>query len=775
MNVAVTTGTCAHCGLPTAPGKRYCCPGCGAAAAMIEAAGLGAYYRRRTLDPRIRPPRPEPAERWDLGRCRTDGPDGTHELRLAVDGLQCGACVWLIEQVLAREPVVTAGRVNMTTRRLRLGWRGAAEEGERLVGLIERLGYRLVPFEPAALAAAQDRTGRALLRALAVAGFAAGNVMFVSIAIWAGLAEGMGPATRALMHWESALIVMPAIAYAGMPFFRSAFAVLRYGRTNMDVPVSIGVILVTALSLYQTIIDGRHAYFDSAATLLFFLLIGRVLDHRARARARVGAEQLLALRGADVAVLEADGSIARRAAGQVAPGMRVLVGMGERIGVDGVIERGETSLDASLVSGESLPVTAGPGAAVFAGTLNLGVPVTVRTTAAGGATLLAECVRLIEAAEARKSRYVALADRVARLYAPTVHLAAGTTFLVWWLLLGAPAAKALLVACSVLIITCPCALALAVPAVQVIATSGLFRAGILLKSPTALERLAEVDTVVFDKTGTLTAPAPALVASPGPEVLARAAALAAASRHPLARALLAAAGAVPAAEGVTEHPGEGLSLGETRLGSAAFVGMPHGQGGEGPELWLAEPGAAPVRFGFAETLREDAAETVAALRRAGLRIVLASGDRAAPVARVAGALGITEVHAGCRPPDKVALVERLRAEGRHVLMAGDGLNDGPCLAAANVSISPATAADISQTVADLVFQGAHLAPVATARRTALRARSVMRQNLGLAFGYNAVTLPLAVLGLVTPWLAAAAMSSSSLLVMANSLRLGRVR
>nr|MDA8251061.1 heavy metal translocating P-type ATPase [Rhodospirillales bacterium] len=530
MNVAVTTGVCAHCGLPTAPARRYCCPGCAAAAAAIEAAGLGAYYRRRVLDPAARPPRPEQGTRWDLGRCIAEEADGTHALTLAVDGLQCGACVWLIEQVLAREPGVAVGRVNMTTRRLRLVWRGAAAEGERLVGLIEQLGYRLVPFEPAALTAAQDRSGRALLRALAVAGFAAGNVMFASIAIWAGLLQDMGPATRALLHWESALIAMPAVAYAGMPFFRSAFAALRHGRTNMDVPVSIGIVLVTAISLVQTIAGGADTYFDSAATLLFFLLIGRVLDHRARARARVGAEQLLALRGADVAVLRPDGSTERRAAAQVAPGLRVLVGMGERIGVDGVIERGDTSLDASLVSGESLPVAAGQGAAVFAGTLNLGPPITVRATAAGSATLLAECVRLIEAAEARKSRFVALADRVARRYAPSVHVAAASTFLGWWLLGGVPAAQALLIACSVLIITCPCALALAVPAVQVIATARLFRAGILLKSPTALERLAQADTVVFDKTGTLTEPAPALVVHPGAAVLARAASLAAASR-----------------------------------------------------------------------------------------------------------------------------------------------------------------------------------------------------------------------------------------------------
>ncbi len=314
----------------------------------------------------------------------------------------------------------------------------------------------------------------------------------------------------ALLHWVSALIAMPAVAYAGRPFFGSAFAALRQGRTNMDVPISIGVLLVTGMSLVQTIQRGPDTYFDSAVTLLFFLLIGRVLDHRARGRARATAEQLLTLRMTDVAVLEPDGTVRRRGQEQVAEGDRILVASGERIGVDGVVESGAASLDASLVTGESLPVAAEPGAAVFAGSLNLGATLTVRATATGGSTLLAECVRLIEAAETRRGRFVVLTDRVARRYAPTVHVCALGTFLWWFFVAGVPAGQALLTATSVLIITCPCALALAVPAVQVIATGRLFRGGMLLKSPTALERLADVDTVVFDKTGTLTEPLLAL-------------------------------------------------------------------------------------------------------------------------------------------------------------------------------------------------------------------------------------------------------------------------
>ncbi len=767
--------TCAHCGLPVAAGRRFCCAGCAAAFDTIQELGLGRYYAQRVLDPAIRAPRPETAERWDLARHIVTEPDGTLSLTLALDGLQCGACVWLIEQVLAREPGLSIGRVNMTSRRLRLAWRGAAGEAERFVAAVERLGYRLVPYDAAALAAADDRTGRALLRALAVAGFAAANVMLNSVAIWAGYTEGMGPATRGLLYWVSALIAMPAVAYAGRPFFRSAWGALRAGHTNMDVPISLGVLLVSAMSLWQTMQGALHTYFDSVVTLLFFLLIGRVLDHRARGQARATAQQLLTLRAADVAVLQPDGSVLRCPQESVAPGARVLVGMGERIGVDGVVERGTAPLDASLVTGESLPTQAGPGTRVFAGTLNQGETLLLRATATGSATLLAECVRLIEAAEARRGRFVILADRVARLYAPVVHLCAASAFLWWWGVQGAPIPTALLIACAVLIATCPCALALAIPAVQVIATGALFRAGMLLKSPTALERLAEVDTVVFDKTGTLTEPTLALADDPArdPEALGVAASLAANSRHPLSRSLLAAAGPVPAAEGVQERPGEGLALGAIRLGSRAYAGDPSAPPATGPELWLARPGSPPVRFAFRERLRPDAVATVAGLRRAGLRVLLASGDRAAAVAPVAASLGIADWRAEIGPTGKVALIESLRAQGRCVLMVGDGLNDGPSLAAASVSMSPATAADISQTVADVVFQGRDLAPVATVLRSARRARMVMRQNLSMSLGYNAVMLPLAVAGWVTPLVAAAAMSTSSLLVMANSFRAKR--
>jgi Cu2+-exporting ATPase len=736
---------------------------------VIQGLGLGRYYRERLLDPTGRAPKPDQVARPDLARHVVAADDGNWQLTLAVDGLQCGACVWLIEQVLAREPAVLQGRVNMTTRRLRLVWRGDAAEAERLVALVETLGYRLVPFEREALAAARDATGRSLLRALAVAGFAAGNVMFLALATWVGARSGMGPATRDVLHWLSALITLPAIAYAGRPFFASAVAALRQRHTNMDVPISLGVILVTGLSVWQTMIGGSQTYFESAVMLLFFLLTGRVLDHRARGRARAAVEDLLTLRSGDATVVAADGSTSSRPLQALLVGERILVGMGERIGADGTVFSGQSLLDSSLVTGESLPVRTSVGDAVFAGTLNRGAPITVDITAAGAGTMLAECVRLIEAAEARRGRYVVLADRVARAYAPVVHICALATFLAWIFVLGAPWAQALVTAAAVLIITCPCALALAVPAVQVIATGKLFAAGVLMKSATALERVAGVDVVCFDKTGTLTEPELQLERVDDREALAFAAGIAANSRHPLSRALCAAAGPVVAAGDVEEHPGEGLSCGPIRLGSARFCGLAD-DSSEGAELWLAQPGIPPLRFGFSEHLRTDAVETVARLRRMGLTVRLLSGDRTGAVQRLAERLGITEWRAECRPADKVAVITGWQSAGAHVLMVGDGLNDGPALSSASVSASPSSATELSQNVADLVYQGRKLAPVAVAIDTARRARRVMRQNLAMALGYNALVVPLAMAGQVTPWLAAAAMSLSSLIVMANSAR-----
>ncbi|MEX1203850.1 MAG: heavy metal translocating P-type ATPase [Dongiaceae bacterium] len=776
------SAACRHCGLPVAAAEAgaFCCAGCAAAYRLIGELGLGRYYRTRRLDPALRAPRPEADEvAVDHAAYVRRGADGLATLHLLVEGLHCGACVWLIESVLARQPGVVAARLSMTTRRLALTWRDGAADANALAAAVERLGYRLVPYDPAVLGAEDERRDKALLRALAVAGFAAANVMLLSVSVWSGHAQDMGPATRDFLHWVSALIALPAIAYAGRPFFASAAAALRAGRSNMDVPISVAIVVTPGMSLIETFSGGADAYFDSALALLFFLLIGRYLDSRARGRARSAASRLLALGAAAVTVIDAAGRRTSRLPAELRPGMTVLVPAGARLAVDGRVLDGRGDVDTGLISGESAPVAVGPGDAVLAGTLNLTAPLRVTVTAVGEDRVLAEIVRLMETAEQGRARYVALADRVARLYAPVVHVLAAATFVGWLTVAGAAWQTALLNAVAVLIITCPCALALAIPVVQVVASGRLMRRGVLLKSATALERLRTVDTVVFDKTGTLTRGRLALAGEPDPEALQAAAALAGASSHPLARALARAAPQAPAAAGVRETPGAGLALttaaGEVRLGSRRWCGVTEAETDAGPELWLARPGHSPARFVFRDEPREDAAEALAGLRERGYAIELLSGDRPAAVAALAARLGIARWQADCAPAEKCARLAALAAAGRRVLMVGDGLNDAPALAAAHVSMSPATAADISQTAADVVFQGDRLRPVPETLAVARDAHRLVRQNLALAMLYNLGAVPLAVFGYVTPLVAAIAMSSSSLLVIANALRLTRMR
>lgn len=725
---------------------------------------------------------PGGAGRPDLEPYLRIEPNGDHRLHMLVDGMHCAGCQNRIERKLETMPGVVEGRVNLTARRLALRWDPDAADAGALVDAVEELGFHLVPYDPAQLGDAFDREQKRLLRAMAVAGFAAANIMLLSVSVWAGLAQDMQPATRDLMHWVSALIAIPAVAYAGMPFFESAADALRARALNMDVPISLAVLLATGMSIAETMRGAQHAYFDSAVALLFFLLIGRFLEQRVRGRARSAAAQLVALDATAVTVEDAHGKRRVLQPAAVEPGMRVLVAAGARAPVDGCVLDGVSDIDTSLITGESVPETARPGSEVFAGTLNLTAPLTLAAAAAGEDTLLAEIGRLLEAAEQRRARYVALAGRIVRYYAPTVHILAAATFLGWLLLASVGWQDALLTAVAVLIVTCPCALALAVPVVQVVASNRLFRQGVLVKSPTALERLARIDTVVFDKTGTLTEGRPELVPSGdwGEADLAAAAALAAASSHPLARAIAVAAPDARRAEGVEEVPGQGLRLvaatGEIRLGRASWCGAGPEPGATAPaelELWLSRPGRAPVRFAMRDRLRADAAAVVTALASRGLAVEILSGDRRPAVEAAARSAGIDRWRAGQTPQDKIARLEELARQGRRVCMVGDGLNDAPALAAAFVSVSPAGAADISRTAADLVFQGARLAPVLEALTVARRADRLVRQNFGLAFLYNSVMVPVAMAGFVTPLIAALAMSSSSLVVISNALRLGR--
>lgn len=690
-------------------------------------------------------------------------PEELVDTRLIAPGIRCAGCIGKIERELPKLSGVASARVNLSAKRVLVRHDAQVSDAD----LVEAM--RGIGFEAQAVTnglAADDTETKSLLRALAVAGFGMMNIMLLSVSVWSG-ASG---ATREMFHWLSAVIAVPVIAYAGRPFFRSAWRALRAGRTNMDVPISIGVTLATCLSLYETLTWGDQAYFDGAVMLLFFLLAGRALDAAMRGRTRAEIGALLSRMGRSASVLQPDGSAHRVAAEQIEPGMLMLVAAGEALAADGVVELGAGAIDNAMLTGESAPERVGPGDVVHAGAINLTGPLQVRVTAAAGDTTLAHIAQLMDEAGLSRSRYVRIADRVSRLYAPAVHSLAALAF-TGWMIAGAGWHQSLVVAIAVLIITCPCAMGLAVPAAQVVAAGALGKRGLLVKDGGALERLAEVDVALFDKTGTLTLgePRPDLTGLTD-EAKTVAMALAQISRHPLSRGLAAALQnerSVPASlSDLAEMAGTGVT-GSMDGTPVALIAAPEAGSRLACQLVI---GTKRATIEFRDELRPDAAETLAAFAVMGIECRIVSGDRADAVGAISERLGIPG-QGGVSPEAKLALLEALKAEGRRPLMVGDGLNDGPALAAAHASIAPGSASDLSQQAADAVSVGERLMPVALAVRASRRTMGIVRQNFAIAVVYNMCAVPLAIMGAVTPLIAAVAMSASSLIVIGNSLRL----
>ncbi|MDA7427365.1 heavy metal translocating P-type ATPase [Primorskyibacter aestuariivivens] len=695
------------------------------------------------------------------------------QLALSLPSIHCAACIATVEDELSKVEGVHEARVNLTLKRVTVE---AAPDvtAEQLIGVLGRVGYEAHELDAGMLrATATDKAGRDLLMRLAVAGFAAMNVMLLSIAVWSG-AEG---ATRDMFHWISAFITLPTIAFSAQPFFVNAWAALRHGRLNMDVPISLAIGLAVVTSLWETWLSGHHAYFDAAIALTFFLLAGRYLDHRTRAIARSAAEELAALE-VPRATRIVDGVEEQVPLAELAVGDTILVRPGGRMPVDGKIVEGTSELDRSLLTGETLPVFAAQGTVVSAGEVNLTGPLKIRATAVGKDSSLHQLADLVAIAESGRSRYTSLADSAAKLYAPGVHILSALAFVGWYIYAG-DLRVALNIAAAVLIITCPCALGLAVPAVTTAASGRLFKKGMLIKHETALERLAQVDTVVFDKTGTLTEGLPEL-SNPTrhtDDVMRVALALAESSSHPLSQALARAVrdrGLQPAhVTDIREVPGYGtegrLNGVRVRLGRADWVGA--GDKVQETSAWLSLGDGTTHRFVFSDALREGAEEAVRALKSAGHRVLLMSGDATGAVEAMADRLGIEYWMAEARPEDKAARIAALKADGAHVLMVGDGLNDTAALAAADVSISPATALDAARVASDIVLLGKDLSTLAEAITTAQKATQRIRENFRIATVYNILAVPLAIAGLATPLIAALAMSTSSITVSLNALRL----
>ncbi|MEM9707341.1 MAG: heavy metal translocating P-type ATPase [Pseudomonadota bacterium] len=693
--------------------------------------------------------------------CATGGVDAvrsdatalpTHHLVLP--GIHCAGCIRTVETTLARLPGIKAARVNLTQRRAMV----TAEAGvdpQPWIAALSRAGIEAYEAN-----APEARTSDDLLMPLGVAGFAMMNVMLLSVAVWSGAVD----TTRDFLHWVSAAIALPATAYAAQPFFRHAWSALRARRLNMDVPISLAILLACGMSLYEVLHGGAHAWFDAALALTFFLLIGRVLDQRLRSRARSAADDLAALEPSRVHRIEGGTPISRPIS-EIAVGDRLWITSGSRIPVDARLEDDELRVDRSFLTGESDPVTRRAGEMLHAGELALTGPATLQATAVGEDTTLRRIAQLVATSEGARGQFRSLADRAAAIYTPAVHIISAAAFLGWLIATG-DVRTALNVAIATLIITCPCALGLAVPAVAVAATAKLYRNGLLLTSDTALERLAGVEKVVFDKTGTLTSRAlivPAGLTAPETRLLR---ALADASDHPLCRTLSKSLiDVVPVELGeIREEAGQKVAA--QWQGMEVGLGRPRADATE-TSFWIGET---QYVLDAEETLHPAAAEAVEGLRALGIETTMLTGDTAVNATRMADRLGIDRVWSDVRAEEKVELIQSLKCDGARVLMVGDGLNDTAALAAADIAIAPGSAIDATRNAADIVLVSGDMSKIPSAIEISRRARSRMKQNFAIAALYNSIAVPVAVLGYATPLSAAIAMSTSSITVVVNALR-----
>jgi Cu2+-exporting ATPase len=688
--------------------------------------------------------------------------NGNNQIMLSLPAIHCVACINGVERALRGMDGVANARVNLSMKRVTVGL-DAPISPEALIDTLELAGFEARVLDTSLLGTENDRYGSGLMTRIAVSGFAMMNVMLLSVAIWSG-AVG---ATQHMFHMISAMIALPALIYAAQPFFHNAWTALSVRKLNMDVPISLAIILAAGMSLFETFVGGAQAYFDAALSLTFFLLIGRYLDHRSRKAAASAAAQLSALEVPRVMRLR-DGTREMVDFATLEVGDLIQVLPGGRIPVDGMITEGNSQIDRSLLTGESRAADAQPDMAVTAGEVNMTGPLTIRATTVGADTTLRKMVTMVDQAEAVRNRYTAIADRAAAIYAPAVHLLALSAF-IGWVIYSGDLRLSLNIAVAVLIITCPCALGLAVPAVSTTAAGRLFRAGLLVKDGTALERLAEIDTVVFDKTGTLTMPAAARDTL-DPQAQSIALALTENSTHPVAQAIAASLhGTTPAQ--ITEQQeiaGRGLCAmwnGQSvRLGSAAWLGAKSG-------TYLQIGDATPQKIALRSELRDGAQHLITAWQAAGLTVHLVSGDGTDETAKIASQLGIVNWQANSKPAEKIAYITKLSDKGAKVLMVGDGLNDTGALAAAYASVSPATAADASRAASDVVLLNDSLKPLIELPKVARAAKRRILENFAISAGYNAIAIPIALMGFATPLIAAIAMSSSSITVLLNALRL----
>ncbi|MCC6211099.1 MAG: cadmium-translocating P-type ATPase [Burkholderiales bacterium] len=786
---------CFHCGLPVADAGRwqspvlgalrgFCCAGCAAVASAIVAGGFEQYYATRSHDatrPAARPVAAADAAAYDdplaQAQFAVASAPGERSATLILEGIRCAACLWLNEQALRRLPGVLRASVDYTTRRARVAWDPACIRFSELIGAIRAVGYDACPYDPQRQEHLERAERRKALWRLFVAGLGAMQVMMYAFPAYLDEGGGLSREAETLMRWASLALTTPVMVFACGPFFAGAWRELRRLRPGMDTPIALGVGAGFAASAWATVTGSGAVYFDSIAMLVFLLLGARTLELAARQRAARSLDRLLRW-APSTALLLKDKNFVRVQAHELAAGDRILVPAGDRLPADGVVEEGRSSVDESLLTGEPLPLAKAPGSAVAAGTLNLEQPLQVRVERAGARTRAAAIARLVEHAAAARPRLVAAADRIAHALTWVVLAVA--------LLAGLHSGDGW-VAVAVLVATCPCALALAAPVALTQAAGNLLARGVALARSQGLETLAGATDMVLDKTGTLTegrfrVVRVALTGSANEDwCRALACGLESASRHPLARAFDGEA--LPVRD-IRNHPGLGLEGTldgrRVRIGSADFCRELAGAAARIDEpaeamtrVFLADERGWLAVFDLEDQPREGAREAMAALRAAGLHLHLLSGDRPGAVEALASRLGIASARGGALPEDKLAAIERLQGEGRVVAMVGDGLNDAPVLAGADVSFAMGSGADAAQCRADFVLLGNSLEELPRTVAQARRAMRIVRQNFAWALAYNALALPLAAAGWIGPWEAAVGMAASSFIVVLNALRVAR--
>ncbi len=794
--------TCFHCGEPVTTGQRYvvalnavdrpvCCPGCKAVAEFIRDAGLSDYYEFRTADA-LRPETAEPDgirpewlayDREGLQKSLVNElPGGHREILLLIEGVRCAACSWLLERVLGRQNGIEDVQVNPATARARIVWDPGATQLSRLMDAIARLGYRPHPVTAAGARSAATRERRQAMKRLAVAGLGMMQVMTYAVSLYAGAWQGMDDQIREFLRLISLLVTTPVVLYSGFPFFAGAWRDLRTGRPGMDVPVALAVGGAYAASIYNSVSGSGEVYFDSVTMFVFFLSLGRFAEMTTRHRAGETADALARLAPSTALRIEVAGATpVPVGVTELEIGDRLLVRAGDAFPADGRLGRGRTHVDESMLSGESRPVAREVGDPVIGGSVNRGGPVEMIVERIGGDTVLSHVARLLERAQARRPALARTADVVARWFVIGVLAIAVAVAAVWS---AVDAATAFEVTLSVLVVTCPCALSLATPTALTAAVGRLARSGLLVARTDALEPLARADTLVMDKTGTLTQGRVTLGEVRPLRQLSRArcleiaSALETASEHPLAAALRQAD--APQADDTQTFPGEGVQgvvYGRRyRIGTPAFVEA-MSSGGQvcdaGASVLLGDIEGPLAAFSFEDPLRPDAASTVEKLRAAGLEPEILSGDAASSVVALGETLGIARLSWRQLPQDKLLRIHQLQDAGHRVIMVGDGVNDAPVLAGADVSVAMGAGAPLAQTTSDMILLGESLTPLAAGVSTARQTLAVIRQNVVWAVLYNLVALPLAAAGLVAPWMAAIGMSASSILVVLNSTRLSR--